>query len=47
MSTFIKKLITSPSDVYDEVLYKGLEGVVMKTGHRLLEIFARPTNTVF
>ena len=47
MSTFIKKPITSPSDVFDEVLYKGLEGVVMKTGHRLLEIFSRPTNTVF
>jgi len=46
MDKYTKKFLATPSDVYDEVLYKGLEGLVMKTGHRLLEHFSRPANII-
>ena len=37
MNKIKKAVLNSPSDVYDNVLYKGLEGFVMNYGHKLLE----------
>ena len=37
MNKIKKAVLNSPSDVYDNVLYKGLEGFVMSYGHKLLE----------
>jgi 2-polyprenyl-3-methyl-5-hydroxy-6-metoxy-1,4-benzoquinol methylase len=37
MSKIKKAVLSSPSDVYDNILYKGLEGFVMNYGHKLLE----------
>jgi len=37
MNKIKKAVLSSPSDVYDNILYKGLEGFVMNYGHKLLE----------
>jgi 2-polyprenyl-3-methyl-5-hydroxy-6-metoxy-1,4-benzoquinol methylase len=37
MNKIKKAVLSSPSDVYDNVLYRGLEGFVMNYGHKLLE----------
>ena len=37
MNKIKKAILNSPSDVYDRVLYKGLEGFVMDRGHKLME----------